>query len=205
MLNNIPDIPDGTALTTSRERYEEGISGLEGSLHFASYGDPVFEALMSHMTNFELPSSVRRLAVEDPDLGAATLAYAISTVGDSGLREVRLSERYSDLDTLQLVEDGVLDGTALQPLGRRLESIVKLQSDRRRGVRKIEELNDIVGLRQSPRPRRSSAPDQPGLFRGSFARPETALVCGYVPSAQLGPELNRRKTDHDCPRQHRRS
>ncbi len=45
-LNSIPGIPEGTCLTTDRGLYEKGFPGLRGRLHFATYGDPVFELLV---------------------------------------------------------------------------------------------------------------------------------------------------------------
>jgi hypothetical protein len=144
VLNNIPDLPDGTALTVSRELLETPPAELEGILHFATYGDPVFEAVMEHLVSFELPGCVRRLTVEEPDLGTRMASYAVFTVAG----RVRLVGRYRDLEDLQLDEDATLDDAELQPMFQRLEAFGKAQSDRRRGARKIEEVNERTGQSQ---------------------------------------------------------
>ncbi|MDD3268977.1 MAG: hypothetical protein PHX14_06625 [Syntrophomonadaceae bacterium] len=37
---------DATALTVSRSLYETGLGDQQVPLHFASYGDPVFDAIL---------------------------------------------------------------------------------------------------------------------------------------------------------------
>jgi hypothetical protein len=54
-LANIPALLDGTAVTTSRPTFDVGVSALEGRLHFATYGDPAFEAVLAQVGTFELP------------------------------------------------------------------------------------------------------------------------------------------------------
>jgi len=48
-LSGVPGIQDGTCLTADRELYDRGIEGVEGTLHFASWGDGVFDALLEHV------------------------------------------------------------------------------------------------------------------------------------------------------------
>jgi hypothetical protein len=50
-LVGIPGVVDGTLITTSRALVEHGLEGDESrELRFATYGDPVFEMLLNHMT-----------------------------------------------------------------------------------------------------------------------------------------------------------
>ena len=144
VLNNVPDVPDGTALTLSRQHFEAGIPDLEGRLHFATYGEPIFEALMGHWTSFELPPGVRRLSTENSELGMRMVAYAVAGVA-GGQRLVR---RYADLQDLQIDEEREIQDAEIQPLLADLESAARAQGDRRRGARKIEELNERVGRSQ---------------------------------------------------------
>ena len=46
ILAGITGVESGTVLTVSRELYEKGLPGAETSVRFASYGDPVFEAVL---------------------------------------------------------------------------------------------------------------------------------------------------------------
>ncbi|MAL94412.1 MAG: helicase [Haliea sp.] len=49
-ITGIPGVPDGVLLTTSRELFDYGLDPDEqGNLHFATYGDPVFEKLLNYM------------------------------------------------------------------------------------------------------------------------------------------------------------
>jgi hypothetical protein len=45
-VSNIPGVVDGTAITTSRPLFDTGSPAFEGRLHFATYGDVVFEAIL---------------------------------------------------------------------------------------------------------------------------------------------------------------
>jgi hypothetical protein len=63
-LMNIPGVVDGTVVTTSRTTFDVGLPGFEGRLHFATYGDPVFQAILQQIETFPLPECVRRLEVE---------------------------------------------------------------------------------------------------------------------------------------------
>lgn len=54
LLGEVPSIPDGVLLTTSRVLYEHGLpDGDTRTLHFASYGDPVFERLLDYLVGDE--------------------------------------------------------------------------------------------------------------------------------------------------------
>lgn len=128
----------------SRQTYEAGVPKLEGPPHFATYGDPVFEAVLAHLTSFALPACVRRLVVEEAEAGTVTVAYAVT----SGSGTPRLVQRYGDLEALPWAETEMLPEGELQRLRKELEAGVKIRSDRRRGVQKIEELNERTGRSQ---------------------------------------------------------
>lgn len=44
-----------TRLTVSREMYDEGLADSGPKLHFATYGDEVFDSLLNHMAQYGLP------------------------------------------------------------------------------------------------------------------------------------------------------
>lgn len=82
-LHNIPAVAEGSALTISRDAWENGVAEFEGRLHFATYGDPVFDALIKHFQSFELPESVRRVTVNLPEANAGQVGYAVVPQGNS--------------------------------------------------------------------------------------------------------------------------
>ncbi|MBC7077514.1 MAG: helicase, partial [Synergistales bacterium] len=81
-LFGINGVPDGTVLTASREVYEEGLGEIEGRIHFTSYGDPFFEAILAQVEKFELPGCVRRISVPVPGMeGLEMVGYAVACIG----------------------------------------------------------------------------------------------------------------------------
>jgi hypothetical protein len=46
----------GTALTTARTIYDVGTTEFEGRQHFATYGDPAFEAVLRQVETFPQPA-----------------------------------------------------------------------------------------------------------------------------------------------------
>ena len=48
-IHNLPGVPEGDLITASRDLYERGLPGKDDRrLHFASYGDTLFEAILEH-------------------------------------------------------------------------------------------------------------------------------------------------------------
>ena len=78
LLAHISNVPDGTAVTTSRATFEVGVPELEGRLHFATYGDPAFEAILAHIETFDLPPCIQRLEVDVPEVPVKVVGYAVA-------------------------------------------------------------------------------------------------------------------------------
>jgi hypothetical protein len=106
ILNNIPDVPDGTAVTTSRITFDVGIPELEGRLHFATYGDPAFEAILTQIDAFDLPACIRRLEVDLPDVPVQVVGYAVAHVDQEGKRDCSLITSIHDLNTFGSMRRG---------------------------------------------------------------------------------------------------
>jgi hypothetical protein len=64
MIQGIAGVPDGTAATTDRRLFDEGIETIGQRLRFASYGKPAFDAILELAAGWEVPSCVRRIAVK---------------------------------------------------------------------------------------------------------------------------------------------
>ena len=169
LLNNVPGISNGQALTISRQAYDGGIPDLDGTLGFATYGDPTFDALMAHLASFELPDCVRRLEVEVTGTEAAG-RYA---VGDcpSCSESVPTSLHAQDLKGLSPDETQTLDEVSADQARIRLAALARRRSERIKGVGKIETLNEQTAARSSvaDRSRRSTVDartTQDGEWRG---------------------------------------
>lgn len=88
-LNGIANIPSNTRLTVSRNLYEQGAKVRD--LHFASYGDPVFDILLDHISSFDLPKSVKRISVVlEGNESFEFIGYGVACRGPNGTREILL-------------------------------------------------------------------------------------------------------------------
>lgn len=116
-VSGVAGVPDGTILTISRDLYEEGLAGRESRVRFASYGEPVFAAILEHLASFGLPGCVRRLAVPVPELGTEMVSYAAACRAGNGAYQVKLISSYRELEGLELAEDiSLTDSDTALPL-----------------------------------------------------------------------------------------
>ena len=148
LLACIPDVPDGTAVTTSRTTFEVGVPILEGRLHFATYGDPVFDAILVHLVTFDLPECLRRLEVDVPDLPVKVVAYAVAHVGQDGTIACRLVTALHELATIQIHEGVRLTDTDIEPLRQSLMARIREAYQTTLAVPRIEALNEAAGHSQ---------------------------------------------------------
>ncbi|WP_258358689.1 helicase-related protein [Moorella sulfitireducens] len=125
-LTGIEGVPEGAVLTVSRELYEQGLAGDGRRLHFASYGDPVFERVLEHMNSFELPRCVRRLAVLVSGMdGVEVVGFAAACREAGGSRVVRLVLSWRDVENLQLAEGETLGTEEVEPLREKLTQMAR--------------------------------------------------------------------------------
>jgi hypothetical protein len=124
-LRGIDNITDGAVLTVSRDLYDEGLAGEGTRVHFASYGDPCFDAVLVHFGGFDLPACVRRIAVPVPGIDDVEMVgYAVACRGSGGSPEVRLVRAWVDLDGLEPAESESLTEAEVSPLREQLQRIV---------------------------------------------------------------------------------
>lgn len=143
IVHGVDGVPEGIALTCSPELYEMGLADGLHRLHFASYGDPAFDALLAHMTQYELPPCIRRIEVPSgPKEQFRMVAYAVACRAASGTVEVRLVKSWTDLDGLQLAEDTVIDDAAVEPLRNRLHQLALREYEPHLLAKQIEAENE---------------------------------------------------------------
>jgi len=141
-LSGIDSVPDGTVLTVSRQLYEEGLADGGRRLHFASYGDPFFDAVLEQFGKFELPACVRRITVPVPGMdGVEVVGYAVACRGTGGAREVRLVCAWGDLQGLHLDETETLSDVDVEPLRGKMRQVVREEFEHYLAASRIERGN----------------------------------------------------------------
>jgi hypothetical protein len=73
-LHGFENITEGAVITVSRDLYEEGLADGGPRAHFASNGDPCFDAVLENFGSFDLPACVRRISVPVPGLDDVEMA-----------------------------------------------------------------------------------------------------------------------------------
>jgi hypothetical protein len=142
-LSHIPSLPDGTAVTTSRILYDRGAPDVEGRLHFATYGDPAFEAILAHMDSFGLPGCLRRLEIGSPTGSVSLVGYAVAHLEEAGHTAYRLVTSMRDTATLRLHEEAQLTDADVEPLRQTLATIAHADDQMHLPVSRIELLETL--------------------------------------------------------------
>jgi len=148
VLRGLEAVPSGTALTVDRSLYEQGIPGMEGRLHFATYGDSVFETVLDEFDQHDLPQCVSRFTEQVPDTHAEAVAYAAACLGKEGLTEIRLITSWGDIKDLLLDESYQITDEDLAPLKDGLHQLVRREFEPTRAVARLEEQNRRSGRAQ---------------------------------------------------------
>lgn len=141
-LAGITGVPAGTALTISRQLFEEGVPGVDTQLRFASYGEPAFETILKQVGKHELPPCARRISIDIPALeGVNLVGYAAACYSPEGRRITKLITKWSDLENLELAENEVLNDLEIEPLREKLISMARGEFDHYGAAARIERAN----------------------------------------------------------------
>jgi hypothetical protein len=147
-LTNILGVADGTALTTARATYDVGIPDFEGKLHFATYGDPVFEAVLRQIEVFPLPGCIHRLEVQVPGAPASMVGYAVAECNADGSTRIRLVTSIHDLASLQLNEAVELTAGEIDPVNQALTEMARREFVTTEALARVEGGNERAGQSQ---------------------------------------------------------
>lgn len=148
-VTGLAGIDEDSVITVDRAAFETGIAGITGNLHFTSYGDPLFAAILERFANFDLPGCVRRLRITVPDVGTELVGFAVATRTDSGERTVRLVTAYDELEDLLLDETATLQDGDVEALQSRLEQIAEQEFSQVQTLRRVEQINESLGRSQA--------------------------------------------------------
>jgi hypothetical protein len=144
-LVDITGVVDGTAVTTARTIYDGGIPDFEGRLHFATYGDPVFEAVLRQVEVFPLPGCIHRMEVQVRGASTSMVGYAVAERTADGLTRCRLVTSVRDLATLQLDEVVELTAEEIQPAHQALADLARRESSTTEALARVETANARAG------------------------------------------------------------
>jgi superfamily II DNA or RNA helicase len=153
-VDGIGDVTDGAFLTISPELYDRGLPRDQGRLHFASYGDPVFDTIIHKVCDYELPACVRRLAVSlDALPHAEIIAYAVLCQSAEGVTEVCLIESWDDVVQLEaggrvIAEEESLTDRDIAPLKEQLLQRTRMEFVPHVIASELEKENIISGKAQ---------------------------------------------------------
>jgi helicase-like protein len=144
-LAHIPGAAADTAVTTSWTTFEVGLAGFEGRLHFATYGDPIFEAILQQIETFPLPACIQRLEVEIPEVSATVVGYAVAQRGADGRSDCRLVTSWRELASLSLDEAANVSVDDGESLRQRLSTMAREELTMPQAVPRIEAHNERAG------------------------------------------------------------
>jgi len=148
-IRGLADIQDGTELTINRDLYEKGLIDAGGPLHFASYGDPVFEKILHFINDFDLPDCVERLTENVGDGDVKIMAYAVACLDTDGSPDLRLITNLNALDDLRLDEGRTLEETDLVSIKNHFHDRVRTEFEPMLAVPRIEKDNQRAAHAQS--------------------------------------------------------
>lgn len=146
------DFPDfegvagNTILTVDRDLYEKGAPDIEAPMHFASYGDSVFEKIIELFQQYDLPECIVRLTEEVQELNITVAAYAVACINKKGQSEVKLITRYSQLEGIVLDEEKKLVEADLSAARNRLHDMIRSEFDPTRSIDRLIRDNERAGM-----------------------------------------------------------
>ncbi|NWH06599.1 helicase-related protein [Desulfobacter latus] len=140
-FSGLDEFPEGACLTTDRKSFEQGGRELNGPLHFGSYGDPVFDAVINTYQAFELPPAIQRISETIQDMDTEVVGYAVAVKRQGKATSVKLVARWSDLKNIEIDEKADLSQMDLAPVKKQLHSLVRKEYDPTRAVGLLEQLN----------------------------------------------------------------
>ncbi|MCF7668414.1 MAG: DEAD/DEAH box helicase family protein [Verrucomicrobia bacterium] len=144
-IRNFDHVSDKAAITVDQELYEQGATADEYTLHFASYGEPVFENILNAINQFDLPPCVKRISKYESNIGVELIAYAAACISAQGESEIRLITRYSDIQNLVLDEDRTLSDNELSEVHREFEKIKRNEFEATLSIDRLINENERAG------------------------------------------------------------
>jgi len=128
-------------LTAHRSTYDAGIPGETQTPHFASYGDPVFDAIVDKITDFGLPACCRRIAVPVEALKTELVCYLAATKTASGEPNLALIRSFEDLDGLRLDEARSITDQEVETFTSEIRALARHEFEAMEAADRVERIN----------------------------------------------------------------
>lgn len=178
LLANVPGVSNGAALTDSRVLYERGSPEIHAELHFAAWGEPVFEAVLAAVLACDTPRCMRRIEAAVPGSNATLIGYAVATT-----HGVRLVKSIAELSGLSLDANAELGDEHVAPLRGELEALAREEGRSCTAADWVETINEEAGRTEeamhcfaAARLLEYIATDQDMLFRPALAALQNQLA-----------------------------
>lgn len=136
---NVDRIPPGVSITASRALFDSGLPG-GGPVHFASYGDPVFDAILGKYQEFDLPACIRRVEIPVTDTHAEIVAWVVATTEEDG-PTLKLITEFSQLDSLHLDEAYSITDEELDQIKQKLKAQAQSEASRASITSRVQKQN----------------------------------------------------------------
>lgn len=146
-LQNIPGIPDGTLATTSRQTFERGLQHTRVQLHFLTYGDPAFQAVLDLMAIRELPPGIWRITTAGSKKGPEQVGYVAAAWDAADKPVYHLITAFAETRTLRLRPTAEVPSELLAQFQRHLKRQAAKELQTVRSVRRMEKIS--AGLAES--------------------------------------------------------
>lgn len=142
ILQGINGIPDGTCLTVDRALFDKEAKWL----HFASYGDPVFEQLITYLCALDTESPA--ITVIKGEMDNVTLCGLVANaLQPDGSVQAQLLTRYQQIDSLHWSDVPATDD-ALQRFQQRLQRQAEDEANKYNRLKQLDQVNEAQGLAQ---------------------------------------------------------
>ncbi len=139
----VEGVSPGARITTSRKMFEEGTADSSNVIRFASFGEPVFDAILEHFKTFELPPSIKRIMVDVHGIEDAQMVGYVVAGDDPGQNTsvFKFVKDVRDLDNLVIAKDETVDSEALKSFRDELEKQARAEFDHYQASDRIERAN----------------------------------------------------------------
>lgn len=148
LVVGVPGLAEGMALITDRALYDEGVERLGSKLKFATYGEPVFDALLEWSATWDHPPCVRRVSVTPPGLANEYLGYVAAVKNGNG-SDLRLITGLDDLEAIALDEVREVKEAELEIFAAQLRARAAQEFKLSAHVAAIETDNALSGRAQA--------------------------------------------------------
>ena len=178
LLDNVRGVPSGAALTASASCMSAARPRSQAQLHFATWGEPVFEAVLAAALAHDAPRCVQKVEVAVHGSTATLLSYAVATANG-----VKLVKSLTDLLGLKLDANAKLGEEQVLPWRAELQALAREEGRACAMADWVEASNEEAGRTEqamhcfvAARLLEYAAADKDVLFRSAIAALESQLA-----------------------------